>query len=144
MVALFSYGTLQQSEVQLATYGRPLDGTPDALVGYRLERVLIEDPHVVQLSGKAVHTIARETGDPSDRIPGMLFELTEAELDSTDAYESAAYARIAVTLESGRVRFRLCWRRYLRPLTAASVLATCSLKSRSSWTITILPVLAMT
>ena len=53
MVALFSYGTLQQSEVQLATYGRPLDGTPDALVGYRLERVLIEDPHVVQLSGSS-------------------------------------------------------------------------------------------
>ena len=35
----------------------------------------------------------------------MLFELTEAELDSTDAYESAAYARIEVTLESGRVAF---------------------------------------
>ena len=35
----------------------------------------------------------------------MLFELTEAELASTDAYESAAYSRIAVTLESGRVAF---------------------------------------
>jgi gamma-glutamylcyclotransferase (GGCT)/AIG2-like uncharacterized protein YtfP len=105
MAALFSYGTLRQSEVQLATYGRLLDATPDALIGYRLERVLIEDPHVVQLSGKAVHTIARESGDPADRIPGMLFELTEAELASTDAYESAAYARITVTLESGRVAF---------------------------------------
>ena len=105
MAALFSYGTLRQPEVQLANYGRLLKGRPDALVGYRLEPVAIDDPSVVELSGKAIHTIARESGDPSDRIPGMLFELTEAELASTDAYESAAYARITVTLESGRVAF---------------------------------------
>ena len=38
--------------------------TPDALLGYRLERVLIEDPMSFELSGKAVHAIARETGMP--------------------------------------------------------------------------------
>jgi len=30
---LFSYGTLQQENVQKQTFGRLLDGTPDALVG---------------------------------------------------------------------------------------------------------------
>ena len=40
----------------------------------------ITDPEVVRLSGKAVHIIARETGDPADRIAGILFELSEAEL----------------------------------------------------------------
>ena len=58
-VRLFAYGTLQQREVQMATYGRPLEGTPDVLGGYRLEPLTITDPEVVRLSGKAVHTIAR-------------------------------------------------------------------------------------
>ena len=104
-VRLFAYGTLQQREVQLATYGRELDGTPDALTGYRLEPLHISDPEVVRLSGKAVHNIARETGDPADRIPGMVFELSEAELAATDRYEVDVYARIEVTLESGTRAF---------------------------------------
>ena len=79
--ALFSYGTLQLREVQLANYGRPLEGEPDALVGYRIEDLVIADPNIVSLSGKAVHPIARHTGDPADRIEGMRFELSEAELD---------------------------------------------------------------
>jgi gamma-glutamylcyclotransferase (GGCT)/AIG2-like uncharacterized protein YtfP len=101
-IGLFSYGTLRQREVQLATCGRALEGQPDALAGYRLVSVDIDDPAVVRLSGKAVHMIARATGDPADRVAGMLFRLTGAELDATDAYETAAYARVEVTLESGR------------------------------------------
>lgn len=99
---LFSYGTLQQREVQLANYGRELAGTPDMLSGYRLVALEITDPHVVETSGKAVHSIARATGDPGDRVPGMLFELSEAELEATDAYEVDAYVRTEVTLDSGR------------------------------------------
>jgi gamma-glutamylcyclotransferase (GGCT)/AIG2-like uncharacterized protein YtfP len=102
MVALFSYGTLRQPEVQLATYGRLLAGSPDEIAGYRLELLAIDDPKVVQVSGAAVHTIARATNDPADRIDGTLFELSDSELHSTDAYETAAYSRIQVVLESGR------------------------------------------
>lgn len=102
VVALFSYGTLRQPEVQLATFGRELDGALDVLVGFRLTPLTISDPDVVKLSGKAVHTIAVETGDPADRISGMLFELTQAELESGDRYEVDAYARVEVALESGR------------------------------------------
>lgn len=102
---LFSYGTLQQSEVQQATYGRLLEGTPDVLAGYRLEPLAITDPEVVRISGKAVHTIACFTGDPSDRIPGIAFEITADELAATDAYEVDAYARAQVTLESCRRAF---------------------------------------
>src|SRR5438105_14027510 len=99
-IALFSYGTLQQREVQLATYGRELGGTPDVLTGYRLAPLTITDPRVVELSGKAVHAIARATGDLDDRIPGILFELNEEELAATDAYEVDVYARVEVALES--------------------------------------------
>ena len=105
MIALFSYGTLRQPEVQLANYGRLLDGEPDTLIGYRLEELVIDDPNVVEVSGKAIHTIARLTGDRSEKVAGMVFELTEAELRSTDTYETSAYSRIEVSLASGRRAF---------------------------------------
>lgn len=103
MVALFSYGTLQQRDVQLANYARELYGTPDVLVGYRLQPLAITDPKVIEVSGKAIHTIACATGHRQDRIPGMLFEVSEDELAATDAYEVDVYARIEVALESGRM-----------------------------------------
>ena len=86
-VRLFSYGTLRQPEVQRATYGRLLEGRPDTLSGYRLAPLTITDPEVVRLSGKAVHTIARRTDDPADRIDGMVFAFTPAELEASDRYE---------------------------------------------------------
>jgi hypothetical protein len=39
---LFSYGTLQQEGVQLATFGRKLEGRPDQLNGYKLGLLEIE------------------------------------------------------------------------------------------------------
>ncbi len=102
MSAIFSYGTLRLPQVQLVKYGRLLEGELDALVGYRLEPIEIDDPGVVEISGKAVHTIAVPTGDPSDRIEGMVFQLSATELTATDAYETGAYVRIQARLESGR------------------------------------------
>jgi gamma-glutamylcyclotransferase (GGCT)/AIG2-like uncharacterized protein YtfP len=101
-VFLFSYGTLQQPEVQVANYRRLLDGRLDALRGYRLQPLAISDPHVIQVSGKAVHTIACPSGSSKDRIEGMVFEISQEELEATDAYEVDAYGRVEVTLESGR------------------------------------------
>ena len=101
--ALFSYGTLQLKDVQLANYGRELAAERDALVGYRIEDLVIDRADVVSISGKAVHSIARHTGDPADRIEGTVFELDEAELAATDDYEVEPYRRIEVELESGRI-----------------------------------------
>jgi len=101
-VALFSYGTLQLPAVQRATYGRLLEGEADALPGYRLEPMAISDPDVVRLSGKAVHRIAVATGNDANRVRGMLFRLSQAELEATDAYEVDAYGRVEARLESGR------------------------------------------
>jgi hypothetical protein len=41
---LFSYETLRQPEVQLATFGRELEGRPDAIVGYDLDYVRVAVP----------------------------------------------------------------------------------------------------
>ena len=92
-LSLFSYGTLQQSNVQLATFGRRLEGRPDALPGFALAPLAITDPEVVAISGAAIHTIACRTGNPTDLIPGIVFNVTSAELDAADAYEVSA-ARI--------------------------------------------------
>lgn len=99
-IALFSYGTLQLPEVQLATYGRLLAGRPDTLAGYRLEPIIISSAEVVGISGLEVHMIARRTGDPADVVEGVVFALTPAEIGATDLYETDAYARVEVVLAS--------------------------------------------
>lgn len=99
---LFSYGTLQMHEVQLANYGRPLDGSPDALVGYQLIVLPDRDPNAVRISGTATHMVARQTGDPADRVTGVVFLLTADELAATDRYEGSDYGRAELMLESGR------------------------------------------
>ena len=104
-IPLFSYGTLQLPEVQRATYGRLLEGRPDALTGYRLAPLTITQPDVVALSGAPVHMIARRTGDPADRIGGVVYTISAEELAATDDYEGDAYARIEVRLESGAAAF---------------------------------------
>jgi len=102
---IFSYGTLQQRDVQRATYGRLLVGTRDALIGYRLEPLEIDDPDVVRLSGKSVHMIARYSGDASDRIKGTCLHLSDEELAATDRYEVSMYSRSEVELQSGARAF---------------------------------------
>lgn len=100
-ILLFSYGTLQQENVQLATFGRRLEGRPDALPGYATRPVRITDPNVIATSGADVHRIASPTGDPADRIPGQVYTISADELEAADRYEVGDYRRILVRLESG-------------------------------------------
>ncbi len=101
MPLLFSYGTLQQEDVQRATFGRQLAGASDALVGFEANLVRIEDAAVLATSGLTHHPIVRFSGNASSQVPGTVFEVTDAELARADRYEVAAYRRIAVTLASG-------------------------------------------
>ncbi|WP_404995505.1 hypothetical protein [Burkholderia cepacia] len=43
---LFSYGTLQLEPVQLTTFGRRLDGREDAMPGYAMTMLKIDDSEV--------------------------------------------------------------------------------------------------
>jgi hypothetical protein len=98
---LFSYGTLQLEAVQMATFGRRLTGGSDALAGFEVVSLKIEDPKVVAISGKAVHTMARFTGRASDVVPGTVFAVTRDEILNADQYEVPAVKRVAVVLQSG-------------------------------------------
>ncbi|MFC5524506.1 gamma-glutamylcyclotransferase [Rhodanobacter ginsengisoli] len=98
---LFSYGTLQDASVQLATFGRLLAGQPDRLHGYRREMIRIDDPQVVATSGAGHHPIVHYTGSAEDAVDGSVFRINPRELAHADAYEVDDYRRVAVTLASG-------------------------------------------
>ena len=98
---LFSYGTLQLEAVQMATFGRRLAGPRDALPGFELVALQIEDPAVVAISGKAQHTMAKFTGRASDVVSGTVFAVTRQEVLNADGYEVPAVKRVAVVLQSG-------------------------------------------
>ncbi len=100
-VWLFSYGTLRQHDVQLATFGRELEGQADVLSGYNLTIIEITDPDVIATSGTAFHPMVKRTDDPHDTVAGMAFRITQVELSRADAYEVADYKRVAVRLASG-------------------------------------------
>lgn len=99
---LFSYGTLQQPDVQLDTFGRLLDGENDILPGYTVDYAEIADRRIVEVSGTDVHPIVRHTGNPLDKVVGMVLWVTEDELEAADEYEVSLYRRASVVLASGR------------------------------------------
>ncbi len=100
MKLLFSYGTLQDVQVQIETFGRELTGASEVLSGYQLELVKIEDEAVVKLSGKTHHPIAI-LGNKTSEIKGMVFEITAKELAHSDQYEVDAYQRVLGKMQSG-------------------------------------------
>lgn len=97
---LFSYGTLQTESVQLSTFGRRLEGSPDALVGYRLQMIQITDQEFVATSGAEYHRNLEFTGNTSDLVEGTVFSVTQHELKQADTYEPDGYERTRVKLRS--------------------------------------------
>lgn len=103
MPLLFSYGTLQQGKVQLSTFGRLLHGHRDELPRYEPSLVTIDDPQVAAAIGMTYHNNVVFNGRDDSRVPGMAFEITDAELAKVDEYEAAfGYERVAAVLASGR------------------------------------------
>jgi len=98
---LFSYGTLQLENVQKKTFGRLLSGSKDILRGYVLSEVKIKDEEVIKKSGADIHPILRFTGNDTDEVEGMIFEITEEELEQADQYEVEEYARTRALFKSG-------------------------------------------
>ena len=112
---LFAYGTLQQKSVQLATFGRKLEGMEDALCGYRLQITRIDDQQFVAKSGATDHRNLEFTGNPSDVVEGTAFTVTDIELQQADAYEPDGYTRELVQLRSGLN----AWAYFLHPRSTA-------------------------
>ena len=99
--SLFSYGTLQSETVQLATFGRVLRSRSDALDGYRIVTIEIDDHDFIVTSGTAHHRTLHFTGNATDTVEGNVLSLTHRELTLADSYEPSSYQRIQVQLRSG-------------------------------------------
>jgi predicted acetyltransferase len=103
MPFLFSYGTLQHEHVQLATFGRRLDGERDELPGFAPSLVRIDDAAVAAALGRTHHANVTFSGRDDSRVEGTAFDVTDADLAAADAFERPAdYRRIAATLASGK------------------------------------------
>jgi gamma-glutamylcyclotransferase (GGCT)/AIG2-like uncharacterized protein YtfP len=97
---LFSYGTLRQEDVQLATFGRRLASRPDALVGYALQIVKTVDGSFAAKNGAHQRTL-KFTGTAADVVEGEALSLTRQELEQADNYEPDDYERVRIQLRSG-------------------------------------------
>jgi hypothetical protein len=103
MPLLFSYGTLQQEDVQLSTFGRLLTGERDELPGFEPSLVRIEDPREVAATGRTHHANVTFNGKRESRVSGTVFEITDADLAAADRFEErAAYTRVLARLRSGK------------------------------------------
>ena len=89
---LFTYGTLQEREVQLGVFSRPLTGFEDELPLY-----ILSDKKVADL-----YPTLRYTGQKEDSIKGQVYTLSHQELQKADIYEGEAYERIQIQLASGK------------------------------------------
>ena len=91
---LFVYGSLKDPQVQLRIIGRTIEGISDSLIGYKKDKVFLEDIEypalVAQVNGK---------------IDGLILEVTDDEFVKLDAYETNAYKRITEKLKSGENAF---------------------------------------
>lgn len=106
MPLLFSYGTLQDERVQLATFGRRVDGRRDELPQFEPSLVAIEDPQMARTLGRTHNANVTWNGDAAKRVEGTALEVTQSELTAADRYEAPfRYQRIEVTLASGRKAF---------------------------------------
>jgi gamma-glutamylcyclotransferase (GGCT)/AIG2-like uncharacterized protein YtfP len=100
MAKLFSYGTLQLKKVQIETFGRKLNGIRDCLRGYKTKDLIINDKNIVESSGLDVHPIIFYTGNKIDCVNGILFCVSNEELNKADSYEVNEYKRVKVKFES--------------------------------------------
>lgn len=88
---LFIYGTLTEPVIQKAVTGREISGEPDKLSGYKkIERNM----------GDGIYPIIIK--DAGSVVEGMVVAVSEEELNLIDRYETEAYRRVRVTLESGK------------------------------------------
>lgn len=101
MPLLFSYGTLQDEQVQRSLFGRTLVGRKDYLLDYEQALARVEDADFARTSGKTHHAILRPARSDAAQVEGMAFEVTDAELETADKYEPVEYKRVLARLASG-------------------------------------------
>ena len=86
---------LRDPQLQRDTFGRVPPTEPDTLHGYTADYVEIHDSRFTDRTGLTVHPQLRHTGNPHDKVVGVLLRLTVDELDAIDEVEAAMFRRAA-------------------------------------------------
>lgn len=98
---LFAYGTLRHPDVQLATFGRVLDGDDDAVVGYVLSNAIGDQSVTTNWSSRGP-AVLEPSAVGGASVLGMVFAVDIQDLVAADVYQVEEYRRIEVVLQSGR------------------------------------------
>lgn len=101
MELLFSYGTLQQEIVQVATFGRHRSGQPALIGGYRSDWLWITDPAMIAVSGSDRHPPVRPGDDPAGFVSGTVFAITAEEPVKADGDAVSDCSRVRASLVEG-------------------------------------------
>lgn len=88
---LFTYGTLQDPQVQQYVFGRALEGKADKLPKFKW----------IENAVYGRYPLVKPTAIPSDFVTGMVYRVNEEELATCDIYETSAYRREIFSLNSG-------------------------------------------
>jgi len=88
---LFSYGTLQDPQVQEYIFGRLLKGKADYALGFKKMENAVYGRYPLVIN----------TNNPKDKVAGMAYEVNAADLKKADIYETSAYKRQKFPLKSG-------------------------------------------
>ncbi len=91
--SVFAYGTLKDGKIRKYLLSRNVPAKKDSLSGFRIDQI--------SLDGICYPVAIR---DPFNKkvIHGVFFKVNEREIKLLDEYESDAYKRIQVILNSGK------------------------------------------
>jgi gamma-glutamylcyclotransferase (GGCT)/AIG2-like uncharacterized protein YtfP len=90
MEKLFVYGTLMDPIVQERIIGRVIGGESDVLEDFFKSKLALVEGHYPLVIPK-----------PGSQVHGLVLEVSSLELARMDAYETSAYRRFWVRLQSG-------------------------------------------
>lgn len=88
---LFTYGTLQDKEIQQMVFSRILKGNKDLLKEYTISKELVG----------GLYPTLRSSPKSEKGVPGIVYIISKDELRRVDVYEGDAYLRKKVRLTSG-------------------------------------------
>ncbi len=88
---LFTYGTLQDKEVQQMVFSRILTGNKDHLKAHTISKELVG----------GLYPTVTSTANSDKGVPGIVYIISTDELKRVDIYEGDAYFRKKATLASG-------------------------------------------
>lgn len=89
---MFTYGTLQDAQVQRYVFNKVLEGEEDFLPGFKWFENAIYGRY----------PLVKPTFNVNDTVKGIAYKVTELDLTRCDIYETAAYQRKKFILKSGK------------------------------------------